>query len=348
MLFRSLGYRDTGLVHELRSAQNTLASAQVSFSSDIQIDVLPAAAENIIALALREAITNIIINLLMGGRSYLELNPISNSIPHFDDIIKQIKSAMPRKSSLIDDPLNQRGLIVTYLSNILIQNRIVPDREYGFHLARMLLRVWDRSYIPQTIERYRYESGGGTNMFSDFFLLNQYRSIIERYRYFADNLKDIDFIKLFNITWGVDPSKPGAERMFSRRLHSDLFTAQPAAPKPRINLGSSYKPRLNGSEYYQLKVVEGKTDEEIRSIRRATKREMSAFKAHATMGHYGPIPEKPVVEEPPVTIVEQPKPRKLSLQDIIPNRFSKDAAIGSVKQFRGPRGCDHRVRPAGR
>lgn len=55
-----LGYRDTGLVHELRSAQNTLASAQVSFSSDIQIDVLPAAAENIIALALREAITNII------------------------------------------------------------------------------------------------------------------------------------------------------------------------------------------------------------------------------------------------------------------------------------------------
>lgn len=55
-----LGYRDTGLAHELRNAHNTLASAQVSFSSEVQTDPLPAAAENIIALALREAVTNII------------------------------------------------------------------------------------------------------------------------------------------------------------------------------------------------------------------------------------------------------------------------------------------------
>lgn len=55
-----LGYRDTGLAHELRNAQSTLASAQVSFSSDVQTDALPAAVENIIALALREAVTNIL------------------------------------------------------------------------------------------------------------------------------------------------------------------------------------------------------------------------------------------------------------------------------------------------
>nr|WP_315487072.1 sensor histidine kinase [uncultured Undibacterium sp.] len=55
-----LGYRDTGLVHELRGAQNTLESAGVQFESQVDETVLPAAVENIIALALREAITNII------------------------------------------------------------------------------------------------------------------------------------------------------------------------------------------------------------------------------------------------------------------------------------------------
>lgn len=55
-----LGYRATGLAHELKSALNTLASAQVQVSTDIDTAVLPAAIENIIALALREAVTNII------------------------------------------------------------------------------------------------------------------------------------------------------------------------------------------------------------------------------------------------------------------------------------------------
>ncbi len=55
-----LGYRDTGLAHELRGAKNTLASAQVELVSDVDAEALPAAVENIIALALREAVTNII------------------------------------------------------------------------------------------------------------------------------------------------------------------------------------------------------------------------------------------------------------------------------------------------
>lgn len=63
-----LGYRDTGLAHELRGARNTLDSAQVRFITELEgefdvgseIKALPAAVENVIALALREAITNII------------------------------------------------------------------------------------------------------------------------------------------------------------------------------------------------------------------------------------------------------------------------------------------------
>ena len=55
-----LGYRDTGLAHELRGAQNALESAGVQFNSQIDETILPAAVENIIALALREAVTNII------------------------------------------------------------------------------------------------------------------------------------------------------------------------------------------------------------------------------------------------------------------------------------------------
>jgi two-component system sensor histidine kinase DesK len=55
-----LGYRDTGLAHELRGAKNTLASAQVELQAEVETVQLPPAIENIIALALREAVTNII------------------------------------------------------------------------------------------------------------------------------------------------------------------------------------------------------------------------------------------------------------------------------------------------
>ncbi len=55
-----LGYRDTGLVYELRNAHNTLETARVEFLSELEIEKLPPAIENVLALALREAITNII------------------------------------------------------------------------------------------------------------------------------------------------------------------------------------------------------------------------------------------------------------------------------------------------
>lgn len=55
-----LGCRATGLAQELRNAHDTLAAAQVSFVSDIGPEAIPPVLENVIALALREAVTNII------------------------------------------------------------------------------------------------------------------------------------------------------------------------------------------------------------------------------------------------------------------------------------------------
>ncbi|PXX43329.1 sensor histidine kinase [Undibacterium pigrum] len=55
-----IGYRATGLGHELQSAKNALDAAQVSLVTDIQAINIPAATENVLALAVREAVTNII------------------------------------------------------------------------------------------------------------------------------------------------------------------------------------------------------------------------------------------------------------------------------------------------
>ena len=56
-----LGYRETGFLHELRGAKNVFSSMQIQL--DCQVDealTMPMAVENILALALREATTNII------------------------------------------------------------------------------------------------------------------------------------------------------------------------------------------------------------------------------------------------------------------------------------------------
>lgn len=55
-----LGFRATGLAHEIQSAQRALDAAQVKFTIQFEQFVMPAAIENVIALALREAITNIV------------------------------------------------------------------------------------------------------------------------------------------------------------------------------------------------------------------------------------------------------------------------------------------------
>lgn len=54
------GYRQSGFAHELAGARASLAAAQVQLHADVQVLSLPAAAENVMSLALREAVTNIV------------------------------------------------------------------------------------------------------------------------------------------------------------------------------------------------------------------------------------------------------------------------------------------------
>ena len=54
------GIRQTGLVHELATARASLAAADVRLSEQVQSFALPAALENVLSLALREAVTNIL------------------------------------------------------------------------------------------------------------------------------------------------------------------------------------------------------------------------------------------------------------------------------------------------
>ncbi|MES2150220.1 MAG: histidine kinase [Pseudomonadota bacterium] len=54
------GYRQTGFAHELASARASLAAACVELSAEVEAFALPAAAENVMSLALREAVTNIV------------------------------------------------------------------------------------------------------------------------------------------------------------------------------------------------------------------------------------------------------------------------------------------------
>lgn len=54
------GYRQTGFAHELAGARASLAAAGVELRAEVQAFALPAAAENVMSLALREAVTNIV------------------------------------------------------------------------------------------------------------------------------------------------------------------------------------------------------------------------------------------------------------------------------------------------
>jgi two-component system sensor histidine kinase DesK len=54
------GYRQTGFAHELAGARASLAAAGVALRAEVQAFALPAAAENVMSLALREAVTNIV------------------------------------------------------------------------------------------------------------------------------------------------------------------------------------------------------------------------------------------------------------------------------------------------
>lgn len=73
------GYRRTGLAHELDTARAALQAAGVSLRVQADELALPAAAENVLALALREAVTNIVRH---AGASRCEV-----SVGRRDDVI---------------------------------------------------------------------------------------------------------------------------------------------------------------------------------------------------------------------------------------------------------------------
>ena len=54
------GYRESGLAHALASARASLAAADVAFEERVERFALAPAAENVVALALREAVTNVV------------------------------------------------------------------------------------------------------------------------------------------------------------------------------------------------------------------------------------------------------------------------------------------------
>lgn len=54
------GFRQTGFVQELAQARAALAAADVTLDAEVQAFAMPATAENVLALALREAVTNIL------------------------------------------------------------------------------------------------------------------------------------------------------------------------------------------------------------------------------------------------------------------------------------------------
>jgi two-component system sensor histidine kinase DesK len=54
------GYRQAGFAYELDSARSSLAAANIALHAEVQPFALPPAAENVMSLALREAVTNIV------------------------------------------------------------------------------------------------------------------------------------------------------------------------------------------------------------------------------------------------------------------------------------------------
>ncbi|UGQ45612.1 sensor histidine kinase [Massilia endophytica] len=54
------GYRQTGLQHELAQARTALAAANVTLDAQVASFAIPATAESVLSLALREAVTNIL------------------------------------------------------------------------------------------------------------------------------------------------------------------------------------------------------------------------------------------------------------------------------------------------
>lgn len=287
-------------------------------------------------------ITGEITSHLAAGRGgSIEFNPIVLKYPNFSKVKELFEEFSTSNNMEHPEPGHYQALLIGEILKFLKDNGLGSDENARLAIARLALGVWNTPYIPIGMQRYEYESEGGTNMFSDFLLLDQRRNVFLKYSYLADNMfGSIDKNQYALHVHGLEYSRKSWGKIGeSFKLAVNLTS--PVEIPPRVSLGSSYKPKLTGPEYYQLRVVDGKSDEEIKQMRRTTKREMSAFKAHVTMGTYGPVPEKPVEEEHSTAVAEKteiPKRREFSLHEIT-NRDARkmisDNATLRIKYFLG-------------
>lgn len=198
----------------------------------------------------------------------------------------------------------------------------------------MAVHASNKPYIPHSIARYGYRSVSSAKMIVDFFALKQRSDILDKYNTFLTNyVSTEDVIRFFIEKLGISPreSLQNRKRKTLARIKSEVNDTIIGSRIPeRINLGSSYRPRLTGQEYYRLR-VEGRSDEEIMQLRRTSPRQLAAFKAHVTMGTYGTVTER--VDEPPQETAEktvaetgisvESEEQKYSLSSVLPRKFRR-------------------------
>ncbi|MBI2574372.1 hypothetical protein HYV82_00635 [Candidatus Woesearchaeota archaeon] len=246
------------------------------------------------------AITNIIESIMASGRMATAYSPISRKIPSFAEYLRQVEEerrsmagVMPEKF-LSSEPTHSAVLHMTtraYVADYLLRNTLFNKTASGnFEIARIIIGSINDPYMAKAKERYSYVGTGRTPMYADFFMLRQYPEIGRRYKYLAGKLfSPINIREFYLNTFGAIPIARRDRREIDRLLLSDSGKLSPPKDPERIHLGSSYRPRLTGAGYYELSVGKGMSDDEIMGCRRTTPRQLAAFKAHVTMGTYGPV-----------------------------------------------------------
>ncbi|NIO19697.1 MAG: hypothetical protein GTN76_02840 [Candidatus Aenigmarchaeota archaeon] len=194
-------------------------------------------------------------------------------------------------------------------------DKIKNSESFGGTFIIGLLRFLDsHPYFCTSHKSFKYISEGSSPMLLDFFYFTQKRDILEKYgKYIKINNKNdqlcID-LDVPHFTKNLFPKGKFRERfpdtLIFRRMKEirnemyKVFKNLASYNKSkRFLIGSSYKPKMTGKEFFKLKYVEGLTDEEIMKRGRLTPGTLRAFKTHAKMGTYGPIPFEISVEKPP-------------------------------------------------
>lgn len=224
-------------------------------------------------------------------------------------------------------------------------------KSFGFkeNTIEFFLRLWETkdcgSYICTDLKRFKYNSDAGSKMYTDFFFLEQFREELE---YFTKALRPVEgslepylnkmrknmknivafsqyaySLKKFReenpdyplLLFDIDIGSELEKSSFLKKLYN--YNNRSRNPPKRIDMGSSYKKRLTGPEYYNSycdAVNVGKNKEELEKELlkkfRTNIKQIRAFHIHTKKGTYGPLP---ISENKKEEVVE----KKYSLRDII-------------------------------